>query len=822
MIPELRPEDLRWVCNEDECDFQSTADVEPLHRIVGQDRALSAIELGLHVRQPGYNVFVSGIPGSGRNTSVRLYLEELAPALPSPNDWCYVRNFAEEFRPRAIELPNGTAPSFARQVESAVGHAVDAVRGVLDGAQHTARREELAKTSAAERQRLTSAVDEQAKKWGFAIVTSQTGIDPVKVGPDGQPLTPEQYGALPESEREEAEKRAEELRGLIGRTFLQIRRIDRDFIEASREIDMSAAAEVVETDFSELRQRASVLDQAEFAAYLDSLQADLLDQLNEIRSFDEPAEGQKPPDPQGRRERFLVRYKVNVFVTNDSSGAPVIFQNTGSYYDVFGRADYRSVGGAMVTDHTMIQPGALHRANGGFLILQAADVFGARPDTIWEALKRALRSGEIRIEALGEQFRAVPTQSLNPESIPLSAKVIIIGTPGIYQLAWSADEDFRKLFKVKADFATDMERTPASINHLASFVRRRCDSESLPPFDRGAIARVIEYAARLAGNQEKLSARFVDLAEIVTEAAYWAGRRDGASHVTRSDVSTAIEQKLYRASLHEDRLQQMIEDGTIRIAVTGEAVGQVNGMSVYEVADHSFGRPTRITARVALGEGEFINLERETELSGPIHSKGFLALVGYLEGKYGSERPLALSARISFEQLYNEVEGDSASSAELCALLSALAELPVRQGIAVTGAVNQLGDVQAVGGVVEKVEGFFDVCRAIGLDGRQGVIIPAANRRNLMLNDAVVDAVATKEFHIWAVAHVDEGLEILTGMPAGKADRNGRFPRQSVHGRALARLEWLLEKRQFYAAQLEAEHKTQPRVEAAPERRRKR
>jgi predicted ATP-dependent protease len=758
--------------------------------------------LGISVRSPGYNLYVSGLPGSGRNTSIRLYLQQVAPTLPAPSDWCYLRNFHEEYRPVALELPSGTAPSFALSVESSIRHAIEEIERLLDSDELATLRNRYVHEQGNQRQRIFGELIAEARKLGFHVEFVDGRPLSAPLDASGQALSAEQFNQLPEEQRAAIESNAPELDNRLGQAHLQLRRLDRETSDGLREIERNAARRAMEPIFEELRVGLSVSPGSGQNAYLNDALLDLLDQVDDVRAFDEPLLPGQPPDRRARRERLLERYRVNVFVTNSGGGAPVIFENNATNYNVFGRADYRAVAGMMVTGHTQIQAGSMHRANGGFLVMQAADVFG--PSGIWEPLKKSLRSGQINIEALGEQVRAVPTQSINPAPIPLTAKVIIVGTPGIYQLGWSSDEDFRKLFKVRADFATDMDRGPESVGHLASFVRRRCDREGLPAFDKAAISRVIEHAARLAGHQDKLSTRFVDLADIVTEAAYWRNERGGSGPVTRDDVAKAIEQKDFRGALFEDRLQQMIADGTIHIRTSGEAIGQVNGMSVYEVADHSFGRPTRITARVSLGEGEFVHLERETEMSGRLHSKGFLSLVGYLQGKYGSERPLALSASLGFEQIYDEIEGDSAASAELYALLSELGQFPLKQGIAVTGSVDQLGEVQAVGGVTEKIEGFFEVCRTSGLSGEQGVIIPAANKRNLMLREEVVAAVEEGQFHVWAVSTVDEGLEILAGIPAGTLTARG-YPPASAHGRVTARLDELLEKQSEFAARLDGQ-----------------
>jgi lon-related putative ATP-dependent protease len=493
------------------------------------------------------------------------------------------------------------------------------------------------------------------------------------------------------------------------------------------------------------------------------------------------------PGPGGD-EQFM-RYRVNVLVSRDEhDGGPVVFEHHPTYHNLFGRVDYRSQFGSMSTDHTMIKAGSLHRANGGYLVLQAIDVLTA--PLVWENLKRSIRCEEARIENPGEQFSMIPVSTLNPQPIPLDVKVIVVGTPYIHQVLQRNDEEFRKLFRVKADFTVDMDRSEDCVGLYSGFVASRCKEEGLRPFDRTAVARIVEAGSRLADHQNKLSTRFTEIADLVSEADYWA-REATRDVVTGDDVVRAIDERVYRSNLIEERIQAVIEDGTILIDTEGSVVGQVNGISVYDLGDYRFGRPSRITARVSLGRGQVVNIEREIQMSGRLHSKGFVTLNGYLHGTYARERQLSLSATIGFEQTYDEVDGDSASSAELYALLSALAELPIKQGIAVTGSVNQRGQVQAIGGVNEKIEGFFAVCRAKGLTGEQGVIIPRENVKHLMLRADVRRAVRDGQFHVWAVTNVDEGVELLTGVPAGACDARGKYPSETVNRKvvdALARM----------------------------------
>jgi lon-related putative ATP-dependent protease len=487
------------------------------------------------------------------------------------------------------------------------------------------------------------------------------------------------------------------------------------------------------------------------------------------------------------QDEVFTRYRVNCMVDNSACvGAPVVFEHSPTYYNLFGRVDYRARIGTLITDHTMIKAGAFHSANGGYLVVQARDLLLS--PLSWDTLKRTLRSGEVRIENIGEQYSALPSDSLRPQPVPVNAKVIMVGAPDVLRTLQSMDEDFRRYFKITADFDTVMERTPENLSKYVSFIASRVRGEGLRHFDREAVATIVHHSSRLVEDQGKLTTQFMLISDIITEADYWANKAD--SPTIRADhVYKAIEQRKYRASLVEEKLQEFIANGTVHIATEGSVVGQINGLAVYSMGDYAFGRPNRITATVSLGRGQLVNIEREVQLSGKIHSKGFMILNGYLQGKYGHDKPLSMSASIGFEQSYGEVDGDSASSTELYTLISALSGLPIKQGVAVTGSVDQVGDVQAIGGAIYKIEGFYQVCKAKGLTGDQGVMIPRDNIRNLVLNDELVDAVSQGKFHIYAVSTIDEGMEVLTGTPAGERGEDGEYPEGTVHHLVEQRLE---------------------------------
>ncbi|MEX1254123.1 MAG: ATP-binding protein [Dehalococcoidia bacterium] len=769
------PDDLYRRCDPDQLGFETTADVPPLDGTVGQDRAVNALEFGLDIKADGYNLFVAGPAGTGRNSTLRATVRRIAQGRAVPPDWCYVHNFHDGRQPSVVSLPAGRGRELARDMDAFVAACRREIPRHFESEVYTERREEVAKELQAAREQIFSPVEEEARKRGFTINVTPMGIATVPLKPDGQPMTREEFAQLSEETRREMQAKGDELQSLITQAMTQVRRLEKEANTRLEQIDKAVTLYAITPLLNELRQE--YLDIPKAVEYLEHVQDDIVEHLDLFRAV-EPEQGPmaflRPPV-----EDALIRYKVNVVVAQDDHGAaPVIVEDNPTYYNLFGRVDYRSQLGAVTTDHTMIKAGAIHRANGGYLLVQALDMFTS--PLVWETLKRALRCQEVRIENLGEQFSAIPVATLNAQPIPLDVKVVIVGSPQVYHILYQADEDFRKLFRVKSDFTIDMDRSPDCVGLYAGFIASRVKEGELRPFHKSAVARVVEYGSRLVEHQAKLSTRFIEIGDLLTEANFWAAK-DSGDVVQAEHVERAIDQKVYRSNLIEERVQDVIEEGTILIDTDGAVVGQVNGISVYDLGDYRFGRPSRITARTALGRGQVVNIEREIHLSGRIHSKGFMIVSGYLTGKYGQERPLALSASIGFEQTYDEIDGDSASAAELYALLSALSDVPVKQGIAVTGSVNQRGEIQAIGGANEKIEGFYAVCKAKGLTGEQGVVIPRENVKHLMLRREVVDAVRAGRFHVWAASTVDEGIELLTGVPAGQPDPRGRYPADTIN-----------------------------------------
>jgi lon-related putative ATP-dependent protease len=788
VAPELHPNRLRRSLDPARLGFKTTADLPPLKGTVGQPRALEAITFGLNVPVVGHHLFVAGTAGSGRTSTILDFLATEARRRPSPDDWVYVHNFAQPERPKAIRLPAGRGRALQRDMEEFVPAARAAVGRAFEGESYAERERELNTEISRRREALVQDLKAFAAARSHALEVTPVGVMTAAIV-DGKPLTPDLLTTLEPLQRALLERAEHEI---AERTTTFARELHLLMKEASarhQALEREVASFALGPLFHDLEDRYA--DIPDVLPHLESVRADVLEHLTEFRSEEAPA----PLVAQLQRDG-AARYAVNVVIDNTlAKGAPVVVETNTEYRNLIGRVSYRPTLGAMVTDFREVQAGALHRANGGFLVLEALDLL--RHPFAWDALKRALRTGEVAIENPAEEYTSVPTSTLRPEPIPIDVKVILVGSRRIYQLLYQLDEDFRELFRVKADFAPRMEWNARNHRAYAAFVSRWVRENKLLHFDATAVARLIEHGARLSGSQRKLSTRLIEIADVATEASFVAARDDRRA-VCRSDVSAAIRRRHYRSNLVEEQLQEMIDDGTLVIDTSGSRIGSINGLSVYALGDYAFGRPCRVSARVSLGRGSIASVERETELSGPIHSKGFLVVSGYLAATYALDYPLALSATLTFEQAYDEIEGDSASSTELYVLLSALAGLPLRQDIAVTGSVDQHGRVQAVGGVNEKIEGFYATCLARGLTTTQGVLIPAANASHLMLDEEIVDAARAGRFHVWTARTIDEGLTLLTGRRAGRRRANGSFPPDTVHGLVDGRLRSLADAAQSF------------------------
>ena len=781
----LLPTALRWTCDPAELEFKTTGDLPTEAAIVGQARGVHALQFGLGIDQQGYNIFVSGPPGTGRSSYARLEIERLAQARPVPPDWCYVRNFATADQPVAISLPPGEGGMFRRRVGEMVAEVRGGLRRAFASEAYEQQRAEVARRYEQQLGEVMQALETEARSRGLMLQRTPTGIVTVPVDLQGRPVSQDVFDALPEAERARITARMKSLEESMAEAQRKARALEREGREALREFDAATARGIIDGPIARLKEQYR--DHPKVAAFLEAAEQDMLAHLAELRAAgdEEAGEQARPELPFPRRDPYA-RYQINLLVDHrETRGAPVITETNPTYYNLVGKAEYRAEFGALVTDFTMLKPGALHRANGGYLVLQARDVLTS--PFAYEGLKRALRSREIRVEPLGEAAGLLPAATLRPDPIPLDVKVVLIGTPEVYHLLYGFDEEFEKLFKIRADFDVVIDRTPDVQRAYARAIAAICHRTGSCHFDAAGVAAVLEHSARLASSQDKLSTRFNEVVEIIYEAAAWA-REMRSELVSREHVRRAVEEKAYRSNLLEEKIRELVAKGVILVDTQGAVTGQINGLSVLQLGDYTFGHPSRITARAFVGGRGVVNIERETQMSGRIHSKGVFVLSSLLASRFAQQHPLSLSASLTFEQLYSDVDGDSASSTELYALLSELSGLPIDQGIAVTGSVNQMGEIQPIGGVNEKVEGFFYTCKIKGLTGRQGVVIPHQNARDLMLREEVVAAVGEGRFHVWTVRTVDEGIEILTGTPAGRSDPDGRYPDDSVNGRVARRL----------------------------------
>ena len=770
-VQSLTAAQLRRVCTDDHFDFETTAELDATHSIIGQPRGTRAIEFGIGILNQGYNVFVVGELGTGRTTAIKRFLREKTSQQPPPPDWVYVHNFAIPHQPNAISLPPGQGASFKRHVAELLDNLKKELPKAFDSDAYRETVEEIERRFAAQQEELLNEMQRRAAEEEFALVSTASGplIAPVA---DGKIMRREAVEALPVAERQALEKQQASLNNELEDLLYRMHQLENEMQAELRALRREVAEAAIAHHFERWQQRYD--GQPEVVNYLRAFQEDVLDHLDDF-------EPQEEGDGHRGEAADLRRYEINLFVDNSEvDSAPVVVELHPTYYNLMGRIEYEIFENVMAPHFTTLKAGSLHRANGGYLVLKAREIIRHRD--AWEALKRAIEGEEIRLqtpEALDGS--RVMARSLDPEPIPLQVKIIMLGSPNIYYMLYDKEEEFGSLFKVKADFDSIMPRDDEHEQAYALFIANRCREEGLRHFDRVAVEKVVEYGSRLSGDQKRLSTRFGDVADLVREANYWAGQAE-RDVVTAQDVQQALQERLYRANRLEERIRDQILEGDIFIATEGEVVGQVNGLSVVDMGDHAFGQPGRITARTYMGEGGVVNIEREVDMAGPIHNKGLLTLVGYLGGMYAQTQPFSLSASLTFEQNYAEVDGDSASAAELYALLSSLSELPVQQSVAVTGSINQRGEMQPVGGVTEKIEGFFTVCQARGLTGEQGVIIPAANVNNLMLRPELVQAVEDGRFHIWAVDNVDDCMELLLCRPAGGRDAQGSYPPETVHG----------------------------------------
>lgn len=766
---------LRWNCDPDLLDFETTAELPDFNDAIGQKRALRSIEFGLGVDTAGFNLYISGETGTGRTSTIASILNKRAKSEPQPHDWVYVNNFKDSDSALSLDLPAGKGSELAVDMKELIEAFRTDIPKALESSEYETRRTELLESYQTATNDLFQELEKAAEKLGFSLQRTVSGlvIVPQKTGRN---YTQEEYDALNEKKRLKLEKQGKELTEKLNEVLRQVREQEKGTKEALAQADRELGMSCLGHRLDPLREKYAELEKV--LVYLDSVQEDILNTLEDFKP--QSTQPQIPGIKLPRQEPTFERYQVNVLVDNKATcGAPVVFESNPTYNNLFGRIEHvMQYGGVAVTDFTMIRSGALHRANGGYLVIDAREVL-INP-FVWDSLKRCIRNNEIRIEDVLEQYRFMSMVSLKPEPVQMRAKIVLIGTPWIYYLLFHLDPDYRKFFKVKAEFDSRVTRTPEIMHDYALFVASHCREQGLLPFHKSGVAALLEHTARMADDQSKLSAQFMEIADFIREISFWA-TKEGHTIINGDDVRSAADENLYRVNRIEERMQELYDDGIIMVDTTDAVVGQINGLSVIGLGDHTFGRPTRITATVYAGQDGMVNIEREVKLSGPIHDKGVLILTGYLGGTFAAERPLSLSASICFEQSYDGIEGDSASSTELYALLSALSGVAIKQGIAVTGSVNQRGMVQPIGGVNHKIEGFFAVCKSQGLSGKQGVMIPKSNERHLMLHEDVVAAVNAGQFHIWSVETIEQGIEILTGTPAGVRGKNRKFPKGTIY-----------------------------------------
>ncbi|MEW8231950.1 MAG: ATP-binding protein [Candidatus Thiodiazotropha endolucinida] len=781
----LPPEALCRHCDPDQFNFDTTDELEDLEGFIGQERATESLHFGLGVEHKGYNLYALGPAGAGKSAMVRKFLKALAAERPIPSDWFYVNNFSDARKPHAVALPAGQGVMFKEDMEQLVIDLQEAIPLVFESDEYHTRRQAKEDRLEERQENAMAAMQKKAEEKHIALINTPTGFT---LGPkqNDKILGPEQFHKLPEKEQEAIEQDVKALQEELRRTLHAIPQWQKEAREEisklNREMTASAVHHLIDAVREKYRDNEAVI------AFLDRVEDDVINNYQQFLPHDErkPTLFGLPLSQQEEGPPWHYRYRVNLLLAHEANGgAPIVYEDLPGYNNLVGRIEHRAHLGALETDFTMIRPGALHRANGGYLILDALKLL-FQPFA-WETLKRVLQSGEIRIESLAQITSLISTQSLEPEPIPLHVKVVLLGERHIYYLLQALDPEFDELFKVAVDFDDDLVRDSHNEHHYGQLVATLARQHKLRPLDRDAVARVIDHSMRLADDNERLSSHMRSLTDLIQQADFWAGEQ-GHKLISRDDVQQAIEAQIHRADRVQRRLQDEVVRGTLMIATDGEVVGQINGLSVMLLGDQRFGHPNRITARARLGKGQVVDIEREVELGGPIHSKGVYILSGFIAGRYVPDYPLSLSASLVFEQSYGGVEGDSASSAELYALLSALSGLPIKQQFAVTGSVNQMGEVQAIGGVNEKIEGFFDICRTRGLSGHQGVLIPSANTKHLILREDVVQAVKAGEFAVYPIENIDQGIALLTGTPAGTRDENGEFPEDSVNGRVEASL----------------------------------
>jgi lon-related putative ATP-dependent protease len=776
-IEELSTNEVYRFCDLSRFGFDTTEGLAGCEDFIGQERAVKAIYFGLGMEYRGYNLYLSGPPGVGKTSAIKAILSKIAKDKPSPPDWCFVYNFQDPNIPKAISFPTGMGKVFKKDMENLVEGLKTDIPKAFESKEYDEEKQRIMNESQKQKEKLFDDLQKKAAEEEIQMQFTPTGIVTIPLF-RGKPITQEEFNLLDDVHKEEIKKRKERVDEEVSEVFKKVKTLEKGSMERVKELEKRVALFVVTDLLDSVREKykafTNVID------YLDMIQKHILENIDNFRPDKGTEGGLGFPLKLPQQKPTFTEYEVNVFIDNSNvEGAPVVFEHHPTYTNMFGSIEREARFGVLTTDFTMIHAGSLAKANGGYLVVEALDVL--RYPFVWDSLKKVLENQELRIEDLYQQYGLVSAVGLRPEPIRLNVKVIMEGSLLLYHLLYAYDEDFMKLFKVKADFDSVVERTDEMLLQYACFIKTICDKDHLKEFDRSGLETVLEYSSRLAGDQNKLSVQIGAISKVIGEANYWASLDDDIKYVTRKHVEKAIEERTYRSNMIEEKIQEMMEKNMILVDTRGEVVGQINGLSVYNLGDYAFGRPSRITCETFMGTEGVVNIERKANLSGNIHNKGVLILSGYIGARYAQNKPLSLSASLCFEQSYETVEGDSASAGELVALISSLSGVPIKQNFAITGSVNQKGQIQPIGGVNEKIEGFYHVCKAKGLTGDQSVIIPHQNVRNLMLKKEVVEAIREGKFHVYPVETVDQVIEILTGMEAGERGADGKFKKGTVN-----------------------------------------
>lgn len=790
---ELAPKDLRLKIDPASLNIETTQALCPVkHGLVAQERAIEAIKFGVGMADPEYNIYVAGATDTGATFLARALLEDVAKNQPAPPDWCYVYNFKEADKPNSLKLPAGSGEELRKGMDKLIEVLQTDIPVAFSTDDYRYQEQLLRQEFEQKRRKIIDALREKVEAEGFLLQVDPQGVSIIP-GKEGKVLPPEELAKLTNEEKKALRDRGDRLSVEMTQAMNEIGGLESEYVEGRKALDGKVALAAVQKRMKPVLQRFK--DHPEVMEYLEAVRQDILENVNEFRKKPE-AQAQVPFGGMGS-PLAMNRYRVNVLIDNsETKGAPVVYTSSPTYPALFGRVEKEAVFGALVTDFTMIKPGALHEANGGFLVLKATDIL--KWYFSWEALKRAVRHKEVKIEDVTEMYGFMTTKSLKPEPIPLDLKVVITGNPYLYELLYIYDDRFKQMFKIKAHLDDVSDRSKAVIRECLCCMARFCEEEGLRHIDATGAARILEHSMELSGRRDKMTLRLGAIADIIKEANYWA-KQGKKSHIDASHVEKALEKKIYRSNLIEERVQELIKKDIFWVETRGYKVGQINGLSILQTGDHMFGKPGRITANVSMGKEGVITIDRESRLSGNIHTKGVIILSSYLREHFAHNKPLALTASLCFEQTYGMVDGDSASSTELYALLSAISEVPIFQGLAVTGSVSQKGEIQPIGGATRKIEGFFDICKHKKLTGQQGVLIPTKNINDLMLRKDVVKAVEDGKFHIFPVKTIEQGIEILTGMKAGKRRKDGTYPKGTLFRLVDERLKDLAETARDFA-----------------------